>query len=91
MSKRTRFHMPVEEEGRSVPQSFTISSKKLNGRAAMIGFTLSEMTEAIIGKGIVGKINSVANGLSNIGKFPLALKVKFGSRSVIILIYWSNR
>lgn len=49
------------DEDRSIPQGFTFFSETLNGRAAMIGFTLALVTEAITGKGIVGQLASVAD------------------------------
>lgn len=46
---------------RSIPQGFTFFSETLNGRAAMLGFTLALVTEAITGKGIVGQLASVVD------------------------------
>lgn len=47
------------EEDKSIPQGFTFFSETLNGRAAMLGFTIALLTEAITGKGIVGQVASV--------------------------------
>lgn len=47
------------DEDRSIPQGFTFFSETLNGRAAMVGFMLALVTEAITGKGIVGQVASV--------------------------------
>lgn len=42
-----------------VPQGFTAFSEQLNGRAAMMGFALAIVTEAITGKGIIGQVGSI--------------------------------
>ncbi|CAN8070179.1 unnamed protein product [Agarophyton chilense] len=42
-----------------VPQGFTAFSETLNGRAAMMGFTLAIVTELITGKGILGQVGSI--------------------------------
>lgn len=48
------------DNDQSIPQGFTSFSENLNGRAAMVGFVLAVVTEAITGQGIVGQIESVA-------------------------------
>ena len=42
-----------------IPQGFTAFSEQLNGRAAMMGFILAIVTEAITGKGIIGQVGSI--------------------------------
>ena len=42
-----------------VPQGFTSFSEMLNGRAAMLGFTLAVVTELITGRGMLGQVGSV--------------------------------
>lgn len=42
-------------EKEKIPQGFTGFSEELNGRAAMVGFALAVVTEAITGQGIIGK------------------------------------
>eukprot|EP00178_Gracilaria_changii_P025534 TRINITY_DN78674_c0_g1_i1.p1 TRINITY_DN78674_c0_g1~~TRINITY_DN78674_c0_g1_i1.p1 ORF type:complete len:104 (-),score=22.98 TRINITY_DN78674_c0_g1_i1:133-444(-) len=42
-----------------IPQGFTAFSENLNGRAAMLGFLLAVVTEAITGKGILGQVGSI--------------------------------
>lgn len=42
-----------------IPQGFTAFSEQLNGRAAMIGFLLAVVTEAITGRGIIGQVASI--------------------------------
>lgn len=46
-------------EPEKIPQGFTAFSEQLNGRAAMIGFLLAVVTEAITGKGILGQVGSI--------------------------------
>lgn len=55
--------MNAEPEDMSVPQGFTAFSEQLNGRAAMLGFVLAVVTEALTGKGMVGQLNSLAKVL----------------------------
>ena len=55
------------EENRNIPQGFTFFSEQLNGRAAMMGFVLALVTEAITGKGIVGQVSSIFENLANLG------------------------
>lgn len=57
--KRARLVMSLEEEDKSIPQGFTSFSENLNGRAAMMGFVLAVVTEAITGQGIVGQVESL--------------------------------
>ena len=42
-----------------IPQGFTGFSEQLNGRAAMMGFLLAVVTEAITGKGIIGQVGTI--------------------------------
>ena len=42
-----------------IPQGFTDFSEMLNGRAAMLGFTLALVTELITGRGMLGQMHSV--------------------------------
>ncbi|PXF40043.1 hypothetical protein BWQ96_03119 [Gracilariopsis chorda] len=46
-------------EMQKIPQGFTSFSEMLNGRAAMLGFSLAVVTELITGKGILGQVGSV--------------------------------
>lgn len=46
-------------EVEKIPQGFTSFSEMLNGRAAMLGFTLAIVTELITGKGILGQVGSI--------------------------------
>eukprot|EP00171_Calliarthron_tuberculosum_P008837 IDg8837t1 len=54
-----------------IPQGFTSYSELLNGRAAMLGFSLAVVTELITGRGMLGQMHSVleivnmANALAN--------------------------
>lgn len=43
------------------PQGFTDVSETINGRAAMIGFLLAVVTEAMTGEGIVGQVSALFN------------------------------
>lgn len=58
--RRARLAMTMQDEDRSIPQGFTAFSENLNGRAAMMGFVLAVVTEAITGQGIVGQVGSLA-------------------------------
>ena len=42
-----------------IPQGFTTFSEQLDGRAAMMGFLLAVVTEAITGKGILDQIGTI--------------------------------
>lgn len=44
-----------------IPQGFTSFSEQLNGRAAMFGFVLAVVTEAITGKGILGQLAALGD------------------------------
>lgn len=50
---------PATPDIPKIPQGFTLSSEQLNGRAAMIGFILGVVTEALTGKGIIGQVSSI--------------------------------
>lgn len=70
-TRRARVSMKIETEEHKVPEGFTRFSENLNGRAAMVGFVLAVVTEAITGKGIVGQVAQLfknvdaANVISN--------------------------
>lgn len=66
---RSTVHMSAESEDKSVPQGFTPFSEQLNGRAAMMGFVLAVVTEAITGQGIVGQVGSVVKIFEGVGPF----------------------
>lgn len=54
-----------------IPQGFTTYFELLNGRVAMLGFTLAIVNELLTGRGMLGQIHSVieivnmANALAN--------------------------
>ena len=58
-ARRANLRMALDNENKSIPQGFTFFSEQLNGRAAMVGFTLALLTEALTGKGIVGQLASI--------------------------------
>ncbi|CAN8065563.1 unnamed protein product [Agarophyton chilense] len=58
-SRRAATIMMSDKE--KIPQGFTAFSEVLNGRAAMLGFVLAVVTEAITGKGIVGQIAALGD------------------------------
>lgn len=60
----------IEKEEHTVPEGFTFFSENLNGRAAMVGFALAVITEAITGKGIVGQLYGIVEALK--GNNPAA-------------------
>lgn len=49
-----------------IPQGFTSFSEQLNGRAAMMGFILAVVTEALTGKGIVGQVSSIFENVQHL-------------------------
>ncbi|CAN8065688.1 unnamed protein product [Agarophyton chilense] len=57
--RRSATIMMADKE--NIPQGFTAFSEVLNGRAAMLGFVLAVVTEAITGKGIVGQIAALGD------------------------------
>lgn len=57
--------MSIEEKPQKIPQGFTAFSEQLNGRAAMIGFALAIVTEALTGKGVIGQVAALFD-ISNI-------------------------
>ncbi len=58
-SRSATLRMAAGDENKKIPQGFTTFSEQLNGRAAMMGFILALVTEAITGKGIIGQIASI--------------------------------
>lgn len=42
-----------------IPQRFTTFSERVNGRAAMVGFVVAIVIEAITGKGVIGQLGAV--------------------------------
>lgn len=66
--RAAKITMKVPEDEK-IPQGFTAFSEQLNGRAAMVGFFLAVVTEAITGKGIIGQVGS----LFDISNFASAL------------------
>ena len=52
--------------GEKIPQGFTQFSEQLNGRAAMMGFLLAIVTEAITGQGIVGQMSSIVTNVEHL-------------------------
>lgn len=68
--KRARVVMSKDdEEKKSIPQGFTSFSENLNGRAAMMGFVLAIVTEAITGQGIVGQVEFIAKVFEVVSPF----------------------
>lgn len=65
--KRARLVMMKEDK--SIPQGFTRFSEELNGRAAMVGFFLALMTEALTGEGIVGQVGTAVKNVEHILPF----------------------
>lgn len=59
--RRARIVAAAGDDDRSIPQGFTFFSEQLNGRAAMVGFALALVTEALTGQGIIGQLGSVAH------------------------------
>lgn len=57
------------DKDRRIPQGFTAYAENLNGRAAMIGFLLAVVTEAITGEGIVGQLYSVVKNAETLSPF----------------------
>lgn len=64
--RAARFVMVGEEEPPQIPQGFTGFSENLNGRAAMVGFALAVITEAITGKGIIGQLWAFVRGVKEV-------------------------
>eukprot|EP00178_Gracilaria_changii_P000756 TRINITY_DN1099_c0_g3_i1.p2 TRINITY_DN1099_c0_g3~~TRINITY_DN1099_c0_g3_i1.p2 ORF type:complete len:109 (+),score=25.60 TRINITY_DN1099_c0_g3_i1:385-711(+) len=58
-ARRSATIMMSEKE--NIPQGFTVFSETLNGRAAMFGFALAVITEAITGKGIIGQLAALGD------------------------------
>lgn len=58
-ARRSATIMMADKE--PIPQGFTPFSEVLNGRAAMLGFVLAIVTEAITGKGIVGQVAALGD------------------------------
>lgn len=67
-TRRASMRMAIDED-KSIPQGFTFFSEQLNGRAAMFGFMLALVTEAITGKGIIGQLGSVVDTAKEIIPF----------------------
>ncbi|CAN8070181.1 unnamed protein product [Agarophyton chilense] len=57
--RRSATIMMADKE--KIPQGFTGFSEALNGRAAMVGFVLAVVTEAITGKGIIGQLQALGD------------------------------
>lgn len=66
---RARVVMSADDNDTSVPQGFTPFSENLNGRAAMMGFVLAIVTEAITGQGIVGQVGAIAKTFEVVSPF----------------------
>lgn len=49
----------LDDQPQKIPQGFTTFSEQLNGRAAMMGFAIALLTEAITGKGIIAQVTSI--------------------------------
>lgn len=70
----TKLSEVIPDDIPPIPQGWTGFAEQLNGRAAMVGFALAIVTEAITGKGVVGQvgalfdISNIASALNIIGK-----------------------